>query len=159
MPSRSFDWQPTVAAPPGTGLDFLRAMLAGTIPPAPIQQALDFALIAAEPGVATFRGHPAEYHDNPMGTVHGGFAATLLDSAMGSAVMSTLDDTELYVTVDLHVHLVRPMTAASGALTATGRIIHRGKRIATAEGRLTDARDKLVAHATTTCAIAPRGPA
>jgi uncharacterized protein (TIGR00369 family) len=136
-----------------TGLATLRAILDGTLPRAPISDTLAFDLIEANEGLARFRGHPTERHGNPMGQVHGGWAATLLDSAMGSAVMTTLGEGESYGTVDLIVHLVRPVTLASGPLVAEGRIVHRGKRIATAEGRLVDARGALVAHGTTTCAI------
>jgi uncharacterized protein (TIGR00369 family) len=139
-----------------TGLALLRAMLDGTLPRAPISDTLAFDLIAANEGVARFRGHPTERHLNPTGQVHGGWAATLLDSAMGSAVMTTLAAGESYGTVDLIVHLVRPVTPASGPLVAEGRIVHRGKRIATADGRLVDANGALVAHGTTTCAISQR---
>lgn len=138
-----------------TGLDLLRAILDGSLPRAPISATLDFDLAAAEPGAARFVGRPGAAHENPMGTVHGGYAATLLDSAMGSAVMTTLAAGERYATVDLIVHLVRPITAGSGPLTAEATIVHRGRSIATAEGRLTDANGALVAHATTTCVIQP----
>jgi uncharacterized protein (TIGR00369 family) len=139
-----------------TGLALLRAILDGTLPRAPISDTLAFDLIEAHEGVARFRGHPTERHLNPMGQVHGGWAATLLDSAMGSAVMTTLAAGESYSTVDLIVHLVRPVTPASGPLVAEGRIVHRGKRIATGDGRLVDASGALVAHGTTTCAITQR---
>lgn len=141
---------------PQTGLDLLLAILDGSLPRAPISTTLDFDLAAAEPGRARFVGRPGPQHGNPMGTVHGGYAATLLDSAMGSAVMTTLAAGERYATVDLLVHLVRPITPASGPLTAEATIVHRGRTIATAEGRLTDADGALVAHATTTCAIEAR---
>ena len=140
--------------PPRTGLELLRAILDGSLPRAPISDTLDFDLAAAGDGVARFVGHPAERHQNPMGTVHGGYAATLLDSAMGSAVMTTLAAGETYATVDLIVHLVRPINQSSGPLTAIGTIVHRGKRVATAEGRLTDGAGALVAHGTATCVIA-----
>ncbi|HTJ40507.1 MAG TPA: PaaI family thioesterase [Kofleriaceae bacterium] len=136
-----------------TGLEHLRAILDGRVPRAPIQATLDFDLTEADEGRARFTGRPSAQHANPMGTVHGGYAATLLDSAMGSAVMTTLAAGESYGTVDLIVHLVRPITPASGPLVADATIVHRGKTIATAEGRLTDGNGKLVAHATTTCVI------
>lgn len=110
----------------------------------------------AEEGVVRFAGTPDESSYNPMGTVHGGYAATLLDSAMGSAVMSLLDRTEAYTTADLTVHLVRPIFAKTGLVTAEGRIVHRGRRVATAEGKLTDASGKLLAHGSTTCLIFAR---
>lgn len=91
-----------------------------------------------------------------MGSVHGGWSATLLDSAMGSAVMSTLDAQSAYTTMDFTVHLVRALNRDTGQVTAEGRVIHRGQRAATAEAKLTDAAGKLYAHATTTCLIMPR---
>jgi uncharacterized protein (TIGR00369 family) len=136
-----------------TGLELLHAILDGTLPRAPISDTLDFDLASAEPGAATFRGSPAARHENPMGTIHGGWAATLLDSAMGSAVMTTLAAGETYGTVDLAIHLVRPITRAAGPVVAEGRIVHRGKRIATAEARLTDGAGTLYAHGTATCVI------
>jgi len=158
--TRTIEWSDpliTASAAHGkSGLAFLRAILDGSVPPPSMSITLDFALVAAVDGMARFRGRPGESHYNPMGSVHGGYAATLLDSALGSAVMSTLDATEMYATVDLHLHLVRPVTAATGPIVAEAHIVHRGKRIATAEGRVTDERGALLAHGTTTCAIAPR---
>lgn len=158
--TRTIEWQDPQLHVEGvakrTGLEFLHAILAGEIPPAPIGAALGFTLHSAEHGVVCFRGEPAEYQYNPMATVHGGWSSTLLDSAMGSAVMSVLDATEAYTTADLTVHLVRPIFAKTGPVIAEGRIIHRGKRLATADGRLTDQHGKLLAHATTTCVIFER---
>jgi uncharacterized protein (TIGR00369 family) len=139
-----------------SGLQWLQAILSGAISPAPIQATLGFELIAAEEGVARFRLVPGERHYNPMHGVHGGVACTLLDSAMGSAVMTTLDDKTGYSTVDIMVHLTRPITAQTGAIVAEGRVVHRGSRIATAEGRLTDGEGRLLAHATTTCVLLER---
>jgi uncharacterized protein (TIGR00369 family) len=158
--TRSTSWDDPAAiaraATGRTGVALLRAILDGAVPPAPIQATLGFDLVAVEEGVVRFRGRPGEHLYNPMGTVHGGVAATLLDSAMGSAVMTTLDEKSSYATVDLVVHLTRPITAASGRLLAEGRVLHRGARIATAEGRLTDAEGRLLAHATTTCLVSGR---
>lgn len=157
---RTFEWQDPMLTAAGaagrTGLEFLRAIIAGAIPEPPISPAFGFSLIAAEDGVARFRGVPAEYHYNPMGQVHGGFAFTLLDSAMGSAVMTTLSATEAYTTVELSVRLVRPISRETGPIVAEGRIVHRGSRVATADGRLTDESGKLLAHGTTTCLLLPR---
>jgi uncharacterized protein (TIGR00369 family) len=139
------------------GLAFLRAILDATIPPAPIQATLGFDLVAAEEGLARFRAVPGEHLYNPMNSVHGGFACTLLDSATGSAVMTTLDAHSAYTTVDLTVHLTRPITAATGAIVAEGRVVHRGSRVATADGRLTDGAGRLLAHAIATCLIVTRG--
>src|SRR6187549_984119 len=108
-----------------TGLAFLTAILKGELPAAPISVALGFKLVHAEEGLARFEGWPDEYHYNPMGSVHGGWTATLLDSAMGSAVMSTLDTQSAYTTMDFTVHLVRPITQATGAVVAEGKVVHR----------------------------------
>jgi uncharacterized protein (TIGR00369 family) len=158
--SRTFEWQDpalSVAALAGkSGLAFLRSMIAGEIPMPPIAQALGFALTAAEEGFARFESAPAEYQYNPMATVHGGVVCTLLDSAMGCAVMTTLDPDTAYTTAQLAVHLTRPITIATQRMIAEAKIVHRGNRIATAEGRLLDERGRVLAHGTTTCAIFPR---
>jgi uncharacterized protein (TIGR00369 family) len=158
--TRTFSWQDpyvTSAAAEGrTGLEFLQALIAGKVPPPPIALALDFTLVAASEGFARFEGNAAEFHYNPIGVVHGGIACTLLDSAMGCAVMSTLDAKHAYTTVQLNVNLTRPISRDTGRMIAEARIVHRGGRIATADGRLTDGAGKLLAHATTTCMIFPR---
>jgi uncharacterized protein (TIGR00369 family) len=158
--TRTITWNDPLATAAGadgrTGLEFLRAIIAGHVPPPPIGETLSFALIAADEGVARFRGAPDEIHMNPMNQVHGGYAATLLDSAMGSAVMSTLDRDTAYTTVELSIRLTRAIMPNTGAIVAEGRIVHRGSRIATAEGRLTDAEGRLLAHGTTTCLLMPR---
>ena len=139
-----------------TGYQFLRGILEGTIPQAPILLGLGVALSAVEKGVVRFRGTPREYMYNPMNGVHGGVACLVLDSAMGSAVMTTLDERTAYTTVDLTVHLTRPITVRTGPFTAEGRVVARGTRIATAEGRLVDEQDRLLAHATSTCLLIER---
>lgn len=157
---RTFEWNDPLATAGAfagkTGLEFLRAILDGSVPRPPISLALGFDLVAAEEGLARFRCTPAEYHCNPAATVHGGVACTLLDSAMSAAVMSTLDRESAYTTLDLTVHLTRTITAATGPIVAEGRVVHRGARVATAEGRLNDAEGRLLAHATSTCLIQPR---
>jgi uncharacterized protein (TIGR00369 family) len=139
-----------------TGLALLRAIIDGTVPPAPIQATLGFDLVAADDGLVRFQMVPGEQHYNPMNGVHGGVACVLLDSAMSSAVMSTLDEKTAYTTADIMVHLTRPMSAGTGLVTAEGRVVHRGNRVATAEGRLTDGEGRLLAHATTTCVLLER---
>ncbi|MBL8952746.1 MAG: PaaI family thioesterase [Myxococcaceae bacterium] len=157
---RQFQWadpQTLIRGAEGkTGLAFLQAILKGELPGAPISAALNFKLVHAEEGTVRFEGWPDECHYNPMGSVHGGWSATLLDSAMGSAVMSTLDAATAYTTMDFTVHLVRGLTKDTGAVVAEGRVLHRGARAATAEGRLTDSKGKLLAHASTTCLLMPR---
>jgi uncharacterized protein (TIGR00369 family) len=158
--SRHVTWEDPMTTARGaggrTGLLFLKAILDGDIPPAPVQRTLGFDLVAVEEGLARFAMTPGEHLYNPMNGVHGGVACTLLDSAMGSAVMSTLDANTGYVTADVVVHLTRPITASTGRIVAEGRIVHRGSRVATAEGRLEDAAGRLLAHATTTCLFLPR---
>ena len=137
------------------GLSFLRAMIDGTLPQPPMTATLGFRLTEAEHGRAVFKGEPRYEYYNPLGTVHAGFAATLLDSALGCAVHSTLDKGESYVTAEFKMNLVRPLTKDSGTVTAEARIVHRGRTLGTSEGYLRDAAGKLYAHATTTCIIFP----
>jgi uncharacterized protein (TIGR00369 family) len=134
-------------------LEFLTAMASGALPPPPIMSTLGFSGLSVGPGWARFTFEPAEHHYNPIGSVHGGVAATLLDSALGCAVHSTLEVGVGYTTVDLQVSFVRPLTAASGVMRCEGRVIHAGGRVATAEARLTDASERLYAHGTATCLI------
>ena len=137
------------------GLDFLKAIIAGTVPQPPISEMLGFHLVEAEKGRAAFEGLPEFRHYNPIGTVHGGFAATLLDSALGCAVFSTLLKGDAWTTLELKLNFVRPLSKDTGPVRAEGRIIHRGRTVATAEGDLKDRAGKLYAHATTTCMIFP----
>ncbi len=137
------------------GLGFLRAIIDGVLPQPPISEILGFHLIEAEPGRAVFEGLPELRHYNPIGTVHGGFAATLLDSALGCAIFSTLNKGDGWTTLELKFNLVRPLTKDTGPVRAEGRIVHRGRTVATSEGDLKDGAGKLYAHATTTCMIFP----
>jgi uncharacterized protein (TIGR00369 family) len=137
------------------GLAFLEALIAGELPSPPIMQTLGFRLAEVETGRAVFRATPEYRHYNPIGTVHAGFAATLLDSAMACAVHATLARGEAYTTLEFKINLVRPLTDKTGPVAAEGRVLHRGRTVATAEGFLKDAGGKLYAHATTTCAIFP----
>ena len=136
-----------------SGLEFLRKIRDGEIPNPPIAQLLDFRLTRIEPGEATFECAAAEFHYNPAGGVHGGVLATLLDSAMTCAVQSQLPAGAGTTTVEFKINFVRPMTAATGHLICTAKVIHGGSRIATADGKLTDRDGKLYAHASTTCLI------
>jgi uncharacterized protein (TIGR00369 family) len=135
------------------GIDFLRAMRDGKLPSPPIAQLLGFRLAEVEPGHAVFECVPGEQHYNPIGVVHGGLAMTLLDSAMGCCVHTRLPAKTGYTTLEAKVNLVRAITAKSGTIRATGKVIHFGGKTATAEGRLEDAAGKLLAHGTTTCII------
>lgn len=137
------------------GLGFLQAIVDGTLPQAPMCEVLGFHLIEVEHGRAVFEGLPDFCHYNPIGTVHAGFAATLLDSALGCAIFSTIAKGEAWTTLELKLNLVRPLTKDTGPVRAEGRIIHRGRTMATAQGDLKDGAGKLYAHATTTCMIFP----
>ena len=129
----------------------MQSMLDGLVPFAPIAKTLDFSLIHVGPGVALFQGKPGPAHFNPMGGVHGGWFATLLDSALGCAVHSTLGVGRGYTTAELKLNIVRPLTDKIVRVRAEGKVIHLGSRMATAEARMTGPDGKLYAHATTTC--------
>lgn len=135
------------------GIEFLRAIRDGKLPAPPIARLLGFDLVEVEPGHAVFEATPGEQHYNPIGVVHGGLAMTLLDSTMGCAVQTRMLAGGGYTTLEAKTNLVRPITSATGKLRAIGKLVHLGKRVATAEGRLEDAAGKLYAHATTTCMI------
>ncbi len=135
------------------GLDFLEAIRAEELPPAPIQRLLDFTLTEVDEGRVVFTAEPGEQHYNPIGVVHGGLAATLLDSAMGASVHSTLPQGQGYTTLETKFNLVRAITVETGQIAAEGRVVNRGRQVATAEGYLRDGAGKLLAHGTSTCLI------
>jgi uncharacterized protein (TIGR00369 family) len=135
------------------GIDFLRAIRDRRLPGAPIADLLGFSLVEVEPGHAVFEIVPGEQHYNPIGVVHGGLAMTLLDSAMGCAVQTHMPAGGGYTTLEAKTNLVRPITAATGKLRAIGKVVHLGKRVATAEARLEDQAGKLYAHASSTCIV------
>jgi uncharacterized protein (TIGR00369 family) len=137
------------------GLDFLKGIVDGAQPSPPISQLVGFHLVEVEEGRAVFEGLPEFRHYNPIGTVHGGFAATLLDSALGCAIFSTLQKGDAWTTLELKLNFVRPMSKDTGPVRAEGRLIHRGRTVATAYGELKDGAGKLYAHASTTCMIFP----
>jgi uncharacterized protein (TIGR00369 family) len=155
---RSFDWQdPAATAAAGmelSGLELMRAIVDGALAPPPIARLMGFSIVEVDLGRAVFAVEPAEWMYNPIGSVHGGVAATLLDSCMGCAVHSTLEAGVGYTTTDLQVRYIRPMSADTGRVLAEGRLVHAGRRTATAEGRLTtEDGETLLAHATTGCVI------
>jgi uncharacterized protein (TIGR00369 family) len=155
--SLSVEWaDPGALAAAGrsmSGLDFLRAIRDGKLPPPPIAVLLGFRLTEVDPGHAVFECTPGEQHYNPIGVVHGGLAMTLLDSAMGCCVQTRVPAGSGYTTLEAKTNLVRAITDKTGRLRAIGKIVHIGSRIATAEGRLEDASGKLYAHASTTCIV------
>lgn len=136
-----------------TGMELFEAIFAGELPPPPIGDTLDFVPIHMEHGAAVFQGRPQRRHYNPLGTVHGGWFATLLDSAMACAVHSTLPAGKAYTTLELKINLVRALDDAVPLVRAEGQVVHTGRQVATAEGRLVGPDGKLYAHATTTCLI------
>ena len=138
-----------------SGLEFLQGMIDGRLPRPPICAVLNFLLIEVGPGRALFQGTPKAEHYNPLGSVHGGWPATLLDSCMGCAVHSTLAAGRGYTTVEFKLNLVRPIFADTGPLRAEGKVINGGRTIATSEGRLFGPDGKLYAHGTETCLIFP----
>lgn len=136
-----------------SGMEVFEAIFAGTLPPAPIGDSLDFIPIHMEHGLAVFQGKPQLRHYNPLGTVHGGWFCTLLDSAVGCAVHTTLPAAKGYTTLELKVNMLRPLTDAVALVRAEGKVVHAGRQIAIAEGRIVGSDGKLYAHATTTCMI------
>ena len=137
------------------GLKVLQAMLAGELPAPPMAATLKFTLTEVEEGRVVFTGLPEAAHLNPLGTVHGGWTATVMDSALGCAVFSVMKPGEAYTTIEFKVNLVRPVLAGMGEVFCEGRIVHRGRTIATSEAWLRDGAGKLLAHGTETCAIFP----
>ena len=141
------------------GLELLQRAIAGEFPPPPIAMLMDIRLTEVEKGRAVFTGTPQEFHYNPLGTVHGGYGATLLDSAMGCAVHSTLEAGAIYTTLEFKINFLRALTHQTGPVRAIGSVINGTRTTALAEGRIEDASGKLYAFATTTCAIRRAGPA
>ncbi len=141
-----------------SGLEVMQAMLRGEFPYPPIAKTLDFQLIEVSLGRAVFQGTPGNAHLNPMGTIHGGWFATLLDSAVACSVHSRLKPGQAYTTAELSLNIVRALTPKVTRVRAEGRVIHCGRQLATAEGRLVDADGTLYAHATTTCLVFELAP-
>ena len=160
---RTFEWDEATAfwhrAEGKSGLELLRMAIAGELPPPPMAKLMDIRLTTIDKGKAIFTGTPQEFHYNPLGTVHGGFGATLLDSAMGCAVHSTLDAGDIYTTLEFKINFMRALTHATGEVKGIGTVINATRTTAVAEGRIEDASGKLYAFATTTCVIRRAGPA
>jgi uncharacterized protein (TIGR00369 family) len=156
--TRTFSWQDPMASAAmsrqRSGLEVLHAVVAGTLPPPPIAELMGMSLVEVAEGRAVFSLEPAEWMYNPIGSVHGGVAATILDSCMGCAIHSTLSAGVGYTTSDLQIRYSRGMTVDTGRVVAEGRVVHAGRRLATAEGRLlVQDTGKLIAHATTGCVL------
>ena len=138
-----------------SGLELLQGMIAGKYPGPPLAELLDFRLVSAEKGRAVFEATPGIKHYNPLGTVHGGLAATMLDSCMACAVQTMLDVGMGYTTIEFKVTFLRPMTEQTGLVQAIGKVINVGRRLGASEGKLVDAQGKIYAHATISCMIFP----
>jgi uncharacterized protein (TIGR00369 family) len=156
--SRTFTWaDPAAMAEAGLlkpGIEYLREIVAGTLAPPPVAKLLGMTIVEVQEGRAVFAVDPAEWMYNPIGSVHGGIAASVLDSCMGCAIHTTIEAGVAYTTTDLHVRYIRAMTSTTGRVLAEGTVIHTGRRTATAEGRLfVEGDGSLIAHATTGCAI------
>ena len=136
-----------------TGLEFVRGLADGTLPLNMIAQTLGYDIVEAESGRVVITAEPNESHLNPAGTVHGGLAATMLDSCMGLAVQSTLAKGIGQTTLEFKMSFVRPITPRTGLITAEGVVLNRGRRVGFAEGRVTDDNGRLLVHGTTTCLI------
>jgi len=154
MSERTYTWEDPFAfleeAAGLSGLEAMQGIIDGSLSQPPIGATLGFRLVEVEHGRAVFEGVPAPYHYNPIGTVHAGFAATLLDSAMGCALVSTLPAGARWTTLELKANFTRAMTADTGTVRCTGTIVHPGRRVATAEAKLEDEGGRLLAHGTST---------
>ena len=138
-----------------SGLDFLGAIGSGELPPPPINELMGIVPISVEPGRAVFQGTPGKQHYNPSGSVHGGYAATMLDTAVGCAIHTMLPAGKGFTTLELKINYIRAMTEQTGPVRAEGTVITVGGQVGIAEGRITDASGKLYAFATTTCLVFP----
>ena len=157
--TRTYSWEDPLAALGEfvglTGLEAMRMMAAGELPPPPISRTLDFTLAEVERGRVVFECEPAEFHYNPIGTVHAGLASTLLDSAMGCAFVTTLDPIVGWTTLELKANFTRALTKDTGVVRCIGTVVHQGRTVATTEARLEDAEGRLCAHATSTILVLP----
>ena len=152
-PKVEYGVTPTSVMASMTGLEFVRAIFEGKLPAPPIMENVEPFDSTAEKGVVTFYSVPGFRHYNPIGSVHGGYAAILLDSAMGLAVHTTLPAGTGYTTLEFKISFIKGMTKDTGPVKSEGRILSVGRRAATAEARITDSKGRLLAHATTTCLV------
>ena len=156
--SRTITWEDPLAAvraaPGKSGLELMQELFGGSFPPPPIARTLAFNGVEVEEGRAVFEGEPAEFMYNPIGVVHGGWAMTLLDSALGCAIHTTLAAGEGYTTIETKVNFIRPITEDTGRVRCEGKVVHRGGRVAVAEGKLVaKSTGKLLAYGTSTCLV------
>jgi uncharacterized protein (TIGR00369 family) len=151
--SKSYGTVPADRQREMTGLEFVQGLVDGALPLNTIAETLGYDITKVESGRVVITTEPNGTHLNPNGTVHGGFSATLLDSCMGLAILSTLEKGVGQTTLEFKISLVRPITTETGPVTAEGVVLSRGRRVGTAEGRITDREGRLLAHGTTTCLI------
>jgi uncharacterized protein (TIGR00369 family) len=155
--SRTYTWDDPGTLPEQaaglSGLELMQLMVAGKLPQAPIADTLAFRLVEVERGHAVFECEPAEFHYNPIGTVHAGLASTLLDSAMGCALATTLEVGMGWTTLELKANFTRPLTADTGLVRCIGSVVHPGRTVATTEARLVDGDGRLYAHGTSTILV------
>jgi len=160
--TRTYSWEDPLAALDEaaglSGLDVMRLIVAGELPQPPISKTLGFRLVEVEHGRAVFECEPAEFHYNPIGTVHAGLASTLLDSAMGCAFVTTLVAGVGWTTLELKASFTRPLTSETGLVRCTGTVVHPGRTVATTEARIEDAAGRLYAHGTSTILVLSGGP-
>ncbi|UFS76513.1 PaaI family thioesterase [Tardiphaga sp. 37S4] len=152
-PTPRYDVVPTSLMASMPGLDFVRKIFSGELPQPPIMENVEPFDSTAKPGVVVFHSVPGFRHYNPIGSVHGGYAAILLDSAMGLAVHTMLPVGTGYTTLEFKISFIRGMSKDSGAVRTEGKTLNVGRRAATAEARITDSKGRLIAHATTTCLV------
>jgi uncharacterized protein (TIGR00369 family) len=159
--ARTFTWDdPTPLnqrAAGKTGVEILQLLIDGKLPPPPMAFLMDIRLVEASRGRAVFRGVPQEFHYNTLGSVHGGYGATMLDSAMGCAVHSMMEPGDTYTTLEFKINFLRALTHETGEVRGIGTIVHAGRTTAIAEGRIEDTSGRLYAFATTTCQIRRAG--
>jgi uncharacterized protein (TIGR00369 family) len=155
--TRTYSWEDPFALSDAmagrSGLELMQLMAGGELPPPPIANTLGFRLVEAERGHAVFECEPAEYHYNPIGVVHAGLAMTLMDSAMGLAFVTTLDEPVGWTTLEVKANFTRALTVDTGVVRCTGAIIHPDRRVATTESRIEDSAGRLCAHGTSTILV------
>jgi uncharacterized protein (TIGR00369 family) len=155
--TRTFDWDDPAVVHGNlkrlSGLEFLTRVVSGELPPPPMARLMNIRITAVEQGRVVFEGTPEEYHYNPLGVVHGGMAATLLDSALGCCVNSHLAAGDFYTTLELKINYLRPITLETGPVRAIATTVHIGRTTAVVEGKILDARDRAYAYASSTCLI------
>jgi uncharacterized protein (TIGR00369 family) len=155
--TRTYSWSDPLAALGEAatlpGLEAMRKIMSGELPPPPIANTLDFRIVEVEAGRVVFECEPAEFHYNPIGVVHAGLAMTLLDSAMGCAFVSTLEIPMPWTTLELKANFTRALTMDTGTVRCIGGIVHPGRRVATTEARIEDPRGRLCAHGTSTILV------